>query len=322
MSSSFHRVYVRFGGVNCVRFFAPGDGLVVTDGLQLFEWIRDPRHIASLRNNLQYIYEVDQKELQAFLEFKLLEDRAYLKTQMEKYPEGSDMVAAFRRKHGQFCSLRTATDMLEAISNTTEVTAIPRVSPRKRSDQPGWLYLLDLNQETLEVYEFKDLKPNELSPFARLTIKSLYRASPNKPPGYYIKLKLSELQAMQPSEWVKLHKSHARALERLWKQNATVLLTIPHADTIPFAVLYGSACIEQYGNIIYSGVQNRLTQASLVDVVATLNRRQPSKMRIFKNEANHHRSGVDHHLHRLQARIFGVEGQKRLELLRRRINKR
>ncbi|KAI3328117.1 hypothetical protein HD806DRAFT_485126 [Xylariaceae sp. AK1471] len=284
MPSSFYRVYIRFGKNNCVRFFAPGDGIIARDGLELFEWIRNPSNITRLRNGLRYVYEIDRTELHEFLEVKLREDTGYMEEQMKIYKEGSDMLTAFEQKRHEFNSLRKGVDKLEAISNAQEVMVIPRASPRKRSDRPGWLYLLNLDQETLEVYEFKDYKLHKSYPFARLTIKSLYEKSPDEPPGYYIKLKLSELQAMWRSDWITEHEIHADALDRLWRRNATVLQTTPHADNLPFAVLYGSVFYRKDINEKNSRRSRRLTQARLTEVLAALNRRQPSKMPIFERE--------------------------------------
>ncbi|RYC59299.1 hypothetical protein CHU98_g6904 [Xylaria longipes] len=299
MSSSSYRIYVRYEESNCLRFFAPGDGTVATDGLQLFEWIRDPRNVKRLRNGLQHVYEIDQEELQHFLEVKLREDRMYMKEQIKKYSGGGDMLAAFGRKRVEFSSLQTGVDMLEAISNATETTVIPRTSPRKRSDQ-----------EMLEVYEFKNYKPHKSSPFARLTIKSLYRESPKKPPGYYIKLKLSELESMWRTEWITLHEIHAETLDRLWKRNATVFQTIPHADTIPFAVLYGNISHGQHENGMNLSRSRRPTPARLKEVLGALNRRQPSKVPIFESERSQPRSVVDNHMDEWQARMFRLRGGK------------
>ncbi|KAI1750216.1 hypothetical protein F4782DRAFT_257412 [Xylaria castorea] len=306
MSSSSYRIYIRYGESNCLRFFAPGGGIVAEDDLQLFEWIRNPRNITRLRNGLQHIYEIDQKELQHFPEFKLRENRRYMKEQLNKYSEGGDMLAAFGQKHVEFSSLQTGVDMLEAISNATKSMAIPGTPTRKRADQPGWLYLLNLDQEMLEVYEFKNYKPHKYSPFARLTIKSLYRESPKKPPGYYIKLKPSELQSMWRTEWNTVHEIHAETLGWLWKRNATVFQTIPHADTIPFVVLYGSASYRQHENIMNVYRSCRLTHERLTEVLRVFNRRQPSKVPIFESEPSQPRNVVDN---RLGGRTSG--GQQR-----------
>ncbi|KAI0455120.1 hypothetical protein F5B21DRAFT_472946 [Xylaria acuta] len=321
MPSSSYRVYIRYGESNCLRFFAPGDGIVAEDGLHLFEWIRNPRNITRLRDGLQHVYEIDQEELHHFLGFKLRENRLYMTEQMNKYSGGGDMLAAFGRKRVEFSSLQTGVDMLEAISNATETIVIPRTSPRKRSDQPGWLYLLNLDQETLEVYEFKDYKPPKFSPFTRLTVKSLYRKSPKKPPGYYIKLKLSELQSMWRTEWITLHEIHADTLDRLWKRNATVFQTVPHADTIPFALLYGSISYGQHGNRTNLCRSRRLTHARLSEVLGALNRRQPSKIPIFESELTRPRSVVDNRPDEWRARMFRLQGERKLDRQRRRAHR-
>lgn len=118
--------------LSCVRFFASGDGIVAKDGLQLFEWIRDPSNLTRLRNGLQHVYEIDEHELPHFLQFKLEEDEEYREEQMSKYEEGGDMFLAYKQKHEDFNSLETGIEKLEAISNATQLTVIPRASPRKR----------------------------------------------------------------------------------------------------------------------------------------------------------------------------------------------
>ncbi|RWA14498.1 hypothetical protein EKO27_g599 [Xylaria grammica] len=322
MPSISYRVYIRFGDKNCVRFLASGDGVVSGDGLQLFEWIRDPSNIARLRDGLQYIYEADWVEIQRFLEFKLREDRGYTEQQMNKYSGGGDMLLAVRRKWTQFNRLRTGVSTLEDISNAKEITVIPRTAPRKRLDQPGWLYLLNLNQETLEVYEFKDYRQTRFPPSFRLTVLSLYKDSPGKPPGYYIKLKLSELQSMLPDEWTSLHEAHEEALHRLWRRNAPVLQTVPHADTIPFAVLYGSVFHGDDGNGAGSRRSRRLTKAILEKVTAALNRRKPSKMPIIEKKRIKPRDvEMEGRMRRWHARMLRLRRNSVTERYRRRNRK-
>lgn len=121
---------------SCVRFFAPGEGAIAEDGLQIFEWVRDPDNITRLRNGLRHTYEVNENELDDLIEFKLREDQSFLVEQMDKYPGEDDMLAAFRQQHVEFSCLQTGVDKLETISNATELTVIPRASPRNRSGKP------------------------------------------------------------------------------------------------------------------------------------------------------------------------------------------
>ncbi|KAI1419518.1 hypothetical protein F5Y12DRAFT_720622 [Xylaria sp. FL1777] len=318
MLSDFYRVYVRFGKKDCVRFLAPGNGAITSDGLQLFQWIKDPVNIARLQNGLQHVYEVDQNELRHFLTLKILEDPECMEEQINNHLGRSDILATFKKKWTEFNDLRTGVDKLEAISNAKDIMVIPRASTRKRSDEPGWLYLLDLDQETLEIYEFQDYRSQRLPPFARLTIESLYQESPNKPPGYYIKLKLSDLQTMWRSEWIRLHQIHAEALDRLWRRNARVLQTIPHADSIPFAVLYGSAYNGHDGSTTNLRGPRRLTHERLTEVVANLNRRQPSSRPIIERKYIRPRGIVDDRVRRSNIRMFRLWGETVLERQQRR----
>lgn len=177
--------------------------------------------------------------------------------------------------------------------------------------------MLDIDRETLEVYEFKDYKLARTSPFERLTINALYRDSPNKPPGYYIKLRLSELQTMWRNEWVALHRAHAKTLGLLWKRNAALLQTIPHADNLPFAVLYGSLLHEKRNHRMGVRRSKRLTQAKLTQILATLNRRKPSRVPIFDKtrDEKHHRVGP-YRLYKLRRHMF--ERWKELKMKRQR----
>lgn len=181
------------------------------------------------------------------------------------------------------------------------------------------LYLLDLVQDTLEVYEFKDYTKHRFSPFSRLTVKSLYRMAPHKPPGYYIKLGLSELQWMWRNDWITLHKIHTEALERLWRRNATVLKTvIPHADSIPFAMLYGSVYYGQDEDRMNPRESKRLTRAKLTEAMAILSRRQPSKMSVLGRKPDKLHRMVDNRPPGLQTSILGQQTASRPGRQRRR----
>ncbi|KAI1155294.1 hypothetical protein F4825DRAFT_447637 [Nemania diffusa] len=294
MPSSSCRIYIRFGRDSCVRFLAPGNGSFKRDGIDLFLWVRDPSNITRLRNGLRYIYEIDDKEIWNFVEFKLLQDQEFKKQQVEKHVTRGNIVAAFRQQRRQFSYHTTAVDKLEAISNVTAITIIPRESPRKRSDQPGWLYLFDLNQETLEVYEFKDYAPHKNSPFQRLTIKSLYKRSPSKPLGYYLKLNLLDLQGMSRMQWVRLHKDHKHVLNYLWRQNATFLRTIPHADNISFEMLYGSIPYQRNESRASTSWPMRLSRGKPTEAIAALNGRPRSRVSIFERKPGEVDSGARH----------------------------
>ncbi|KAI0970814.1 hypothetical protein F4678DRAFT_104307 [Xylaria arbuscula] len=268
MSSNFYRIYIRFGKSNCVRLLARGEGHIKTDGLKLFRWIRDSANIARLRKGIQHVYEIDEEELEEFLTSKEREDPVYVEKQMKKYQgHRGGMLAALKRKRDRFKHLRTSLGQLEDISNATEITILPRVSPRKRSDMSGWLYLLDLEQRTLEVYWFGVYT---LSSSARITVQSLYQELPDKPPGYYAKLTFSELQRVRRNEWVKLYDIHRERLHRLWRRNAGVLKTIKYVDAIPFAVLYGSIIDGHDGKTGSSRRPRRLKKAKLIEALANL----------------------------------------------------
>ncbi|KAI0161299.1 hypothetical protein GGR57DRAFT_353214 [Xylariaceae sp. FL1272] len=275
----YYRVYIKYGQNNCVRFFAPGPGIIERDGLEFFEWVRDEKNIVRLRNGLQYVYEVADHELGVFLDTKLREDETYRKQKMDEYKSGSEMAMAFRQKRACFRSLPTGVEKLEVLASAREITTIPRTSPRKRKDGPGWLYLLDINKHSLEVYRFEGHPSSE-----RLTIDSLYEASPTVCPGYYIKLKLSELAAMYRTDWIAVHDAHADALDRLWGKNVSVLRTVPHADNIPFSVLYGSVFEGGSETGHRPRRSTRLTALRLTQAIATLNNRSPSKIPFLERE--------------------------------------
>ncbi|KAJ8133360.1 hypothetical protein O1611_g256 [Lasiodiplodia mahajangana] len=318
MSPNFYRIYIRFGGDNCVRLSVLGDGVPAKDGLHLFEWMRDQDNITRLRSGIQFIHEVNLNELGQFLEFKLCEDRKFRIEQMDKYPGGGEMLDVFKQQHLRLSVLGTGVDKLEAISNATEITTITPQSPRKRSDEPEWLYLIDLDNETLEVYEFRDYRPPKHIPSARLTTKSLFRKSPENPQGYYIKVKLSELQTMWRSEWLSLHEVHAETLKQLWKRNASVLQTIPHADNISFPVLYGGDSYGRHANRTDLPRSRRLTRTNLTEAMAALNRRKPSKVPIFERKSKRPQHGLNARPNGLHVRMLAYQAMARSVRQRRR----
>ncbi|KAI1311838.1 hypothetical protein F5Y03DRAFT_290630 [Xylaria venustula] len=267
-SNYYYRIYIRFGENNCVRLLAHGEGKLAKDGRRLFQWIRDPANIARLRNGLQHVYELHEEELDAFLKFKEREDPVSVLKQRKKY-QGlrGGMLAALKLKRNRFKHLRDGIGLLEDLANTAEITVLPRVYLRTISDRPGWLYLLDLEQETLEIHWFGVYIPPSS---ARPTLQALYEASPDKSPSYYIKLKFLELQRIWRNEWVKLCQVHIEMLNRLWRRNARVLQTTKYADAIPFPVLYGSIVDGHDGKTGSSRRPRRLTQEKLTEVLANL----------------------------------------------------
>ncbi|CAJ2510895.1 Uu.00g065200.m01.CDS01 [Anthostomella pinea] len=274
MAGHYH-VYIRFGGQHCVRFLAHGRGIIATDGLELFEWVRNPANLARLRNGLKYTYEVHDKELRAFLKFKMSESQSYVARQLEIYENAEELLEDLEQERARFGLLRNGVDKLETIANATDIFTIPRTAARRRTDAPGWLYMLDMDEDTLEVYESKNYKSNE----PRLTIETLQRRRPSAPPGYYIEMKISELQAMWKKEWIATHQKHATDLADLWELNEAQLQQVPHADNLPFAVLYGSA----FGGNTADGMERRrpmrLTGARIQEVMAMVQRGRPSKLR-------------------------------------------
>jgi hypothetical protein len=146
------------------------------------------------------------------------------------------------------------------------------------------LYLLDLDHDTLEAYEFEDNRPDQYFPIDRLTISSLFEKSSDKPPGYYKKMTLSELQVMSDEDWIEEHVLHRAVIDKLWKQNAELLKTVPHADAVPFAMLYGSVFDGKEGNDVNKRFARRLTEEGLTRTLAAFNTRKPSQMSIFEHK--------------------------------------
>lgn len=78
-----------------------------------------------------------------------------------------------------------------------------------------WVYLLNLDANTLEVFE---------SQLGSCTLESEYNRrgrfalDRQGPPGYYCKLQLSELQAMWRQDWIEKHNMHAKAIRQLWQE--------------------------------------------------------------------------------------------------------
>ncbi|KAI1330740.1 hypothetical protein F5Y16DRAFT_362540 [Xylariaceae sp. FL0255] len=276
-----YRVYIRYGKQNCVRFTVPTDGDISNEALKLFGWVRDPSNIRKLRNGLQYIYEIYDGELVKFLESKLRADVKYMKQQVAKYSEGGLMLEAFRVQRRYFESNSTSvTERLDFLANTTEISTISPTDIRRRSDGSGWLYLIDLEQEALEFYGFR----NTYSP-GRLRIDRLYAASPTVSPGFYLKLRFSELGNMSKSEFMATFDHHGNDLNRIWKRNAALLQTVPHADNLPYSVLYGGT----FGNSAKSEAKEtriqRLKEPRLTKILASMNRRPPSSIPFLDHDS-------------------------------------
>ncbi|KAI0001535.1 hypothetical protein F4779DRAFT_604100 [Xylariaceae sp. FL0662B] len=258
--ASQYRIYIRFGDLHCVRFSAIGNGITAEDGLELFEWIRNPANIARLKKGLEYVYEVDEEKLGLFLVWAMKEKKLDVGEEMEYWGDAEEMGKAYQREHETFTTkLRTGVQKLEAIASAESIMTIPKTAPRKISDAPGWIYLLNLDQNTLEMYGFK------YRSHRKLTINTLVRRSPNEPPGYYIKFSLPELQGMWRDDWVRRHQSHALALKELWKQNKGVLRAVPYAQDLPFSVLYGGVFHGKTRGLDGRRRSSRLTKAKLVE---------------------------------------------------------
>ncbi|KAI0016255.1 hypothetical protein F4780DRAFT_760203 [Xylariomycetidae sp. FL0641] len=232
-----YRVYVRLEGRHCVRFLAPGDGSIATCGVELFEWIRNPVNIQRLRKGLEHTYEVHDNELAEFLTVKLVEDEAFVERQMQEYRQGITMLRTFERKRARFELLQSGVEKLEVIAEATDILTIPRTAPRVESDRSEWLYMLNLDDESLEVYEFRQSSSSTLEP--RATMATLLHDNPLAPPGYYIKMAFSDLRAMWRSDWIAKHRTHEESLQELWQRSAHKLLAVRFVDEVPFSALYG-----------------------------------------------------------------------------------
>ncbi|KAI5925915.1 hypothetical protein F4810DRAFT_726473 [Camillea tinctor] len=261
--TSHYRVYIRFRGNYCIRFLASGDGILGSDGLNLFEWVRNPRNINRLRHRCIHIYELDDHEVPTLLARKILENKYYAAWQLDKYQNGYQMLRAAREERARFAELSTGVDKLEAIASSENIMTIPRTIPRRRSDAPEWLYLLDMDKETLEVYEFKGLGDSE----QRKHIKALVENNPIEPPGYYIKFELSELQAMWRSDWIARHRAHANTLRELWAKNLANIKRVRHVRDLPFSVLYASVFYGKTSNGKVKRRSTRMTKAKLAEAV-------------------------------------------------------
>ncbi|KAI1179794.1 hypothetical protein F4777DRAFT_400022 [Nemania sp. FL0916] len=279
-----YRIYVQFGQDRCVRLLVPGVGSVAGIGLSLFDWLRHPNNISRLRDGLQHVYEKDKKDLMPFVQSALRRDPHLRAEWMDNFQSVPDMLVDLKKKYKQFDLLLTGVEKLEFLSNATRMTVIPSVRPRTTSGKYEWLYLINLDQNTLEVYNFENHRALQLQPLARLEVKSIYKKFPRKPPGYYIKLKMSEFQNMLHKEWLRLHMAHEAYLGSLWRQNAKVLQTIPHADNIPFTALFGGVFYRRAEDRMDGQEPKELTKERLAEIVADLNARRKSTIPIFKTQ--------------------------------------
>ncbi|KAI1498073.1 hypothetical protein F5X99DRAFT_394794 [Biscogniauxia marginata] len=272
--SKQYRVYIRFNGHHCIRFIASGDGIVTSDGLELFEWARDPQNIDRLRNRCIHTHEIDDYELPKFLARKILKNKCYAARQMDTYETGNQMLKAFEEGRSRFTELRHGVDKLEAIASSEGIMTIPRTTPRKGLDAAEWLYLLDVDRKTLEVYDFKYLNNSEPNP----TMTTVLGSNATEPPGYYIKLELSELQAMWRNDWITRHQTHANTLRELWVNNLVHLRSVPRTNDLSFSVLYGSIFHGKTTDGKTKSWSTRMTRAKLARAMTMVRRAQASRI--------------------------------------------
>ncbi|KAI1494278.1 hypothetical protein F5X96DRAFT_665966 [Biscogniauxia mediterranea] len=193
----------------------------------------------------------------------MLENKYYAAWQMDNYENSDQMLEAFEEDRARFAELRTGVDKLDALANSETITIIPRTAPRKPANSPEWLYLLDVDSETLEVYEFKDLGNSE----PRKTMKSLLEHYAIEPPGYYIRFELSELHAMGRNDWITRHQTHANNLRELWVENIANLQGVRLVNDLPFSVLYASVFYGKTSNSKVKRRPTRMTMAKLAEAV-------------------------------------------------------
>ncbi|KAI1341750.1 hypothetical protein F5Y15DRAFT_346308 [Xylariaceae sp. FL0016] len=265
-----YRIYIRSDSDRNIRFQAMGNGLVAEDGLEIFQWLRSPANIERLRRGVRNVFELRNGEAGPFLEYKL-KDAAFVERMEQKcgHPSNS-LETVIEGERARFVVVhKTGVQKLEAIASCTEDMVIPKILPRRKDDAAGWLYLVDLKQMSLEVYGFNSYKNNK----SRLAFKTLLYLHPYSPPGYYIKIPLSGLQAMDGTDWTGMHELHAESLKELWQQNRKLLQTVPFVDNLPFHVLYGSAFDEKTSDGRVERRSTRITSARLKETLARMHTR-------------------------------------------------
>jgi hypothetical protein len=104
----------------------------VEEGIELFEWIKNPNNITRLRRGLQHVYAIERNKIRD-LAAKLWENEPTLHELVRNYQGDSDDLAdELEQQYDWFDSLRRGVYKLEAISNATNEMVIPRLPPRKR----------------------------------------------------------------------------------------------------------------------------------------------------------------------------------------------
>ncbi|KAI1080050.1 hypothetical protein F5B20DRAFT_148898 [Whalleya microplaca] len=265
-----NHIYVRFGTIRCIRLSAVGSGIIADDGLKLFEWIRNPGNIARLRKGLGYVYEVGEEDLHFFLAWAIIEQKLDVGQRMEYCKSGEQMIETYQRYHKRFIGLKTGVEKLEAIASAQKIMTIPKTASRSRSDASGWLYLINLDRNTLEVYQPKGYRIHK-----KPTNATSLRGCPDEPPGYYIKFSIPELQGMWRDDWIKRHQSHEVALGELWKQRSRVRRGVSYARDLPFSLLYSGVFHGRSSNQRSRRQSARLTVAKLVGASSTALSQKP-----------------------------------------------
>ncbi|KAH9907817.1 hypothetical protein F4778DRAFT_448338 [Xylariomycetidae sp. FL2044] len=235
-----YRIYVRHRR-KYFRFTVPQDGCPRGDeGQSIFTWLRQQTNIDKLKSGARNTYEVSRADHNAFhdhLMMGVLDITGHAPTNARD--RFRTLVTGLRRSD-LFALHKTGVHKLEEIADAgNDVLVMLPVAPRTRYDAPGWLYMINLDEEILEVYQFKDYKSHKKG---ELKISTLFRKHPEFPPGYYIRFSLGELSGMRERDWKMRHQLRELELAHLWQGNRELFGgSVRYARDVPFAVLYGSA---------------------------------------------------------------------------------
>lgn len=276
----------------CGCFSARGQGIIDEDGLELFEWLRNARNIDRLKKGLRHVNEVDKSALSIL---KKLFTGKRISAQTE------NLWLQFQEDWDQFTHAR-GFEKLELIARAgrdigvIHIPALNPISGRSKlsgmaedyqnwrlADPAGWAYLLNLDANTIEVFESKSRHSFKDEP----TVQNVSATHAEDSPSYYCKIQLSELQAMWRKDWIRKHEVHVKALNQLWQERGKPTQETTNKAKLSFQDLYDIS----FNNRPPNGPKRRYPRRDVRQDIhpwTHVKNKAPKNVRRSRNKSNGH----------------------------------